>query len=131
MFAATDTAWAPWYIADTDDKKRGRLTIISHLLSQVPHKPLAPGTSRYPNGSRPKATPSRTCRCGTSRRHSRKPGKAGDQPAAARAAPRRPGRRTAPAAWAQPSVGDAGMSRGGPERIEENRNVFGFSLSAE
>ena len=26
MFAATDTAWAPWYIACTDDKKRGRLT---------------------------------------------------------------------------------------------------------
>src|SRR5271157_1510352 len=41
MFAATDTAWAPWYIADTDDKKRGRLNIISHLLSQVPYEPLA------------------------------------------------------------------------------------------
>ena len=40
MFAATDTAWAPWYIAYTDDKKRGRLNIISHLLSQVPYKPL-------------------------------------------------------------------------------------------
>ncbi|GIH98226.1 polyphosphate kinase 2 [Planobispora takensis] len=41
MFAATDTAWAPWYVARTDDKKRGRLNIISHLLSQVPYKPLA------------------------------------------------------------------------------------------
>ena len=41
MFAATDTAWAPWYVAHTDDKKRGRLNIISHLLSQVPYKPLA------------------------------------------------------------------------------------------
>ncbi|MGO8893548.1 MAG: polyphosphate kinase 2 [Streptosporangiaceae bacterium] len=41
MFAATDTAWAPWYIAHTDNKKRGRLNIISHLLSQVPYKPLA------------------------------------------------------------------------------------------
>jgi polyphosphate kinase 2 len=40
MFAATDTAWAPWYIAHTDDKKRGRLNIIHHLLSQVPYKPL-------------------------------------------------------------------------------------------
>jgi polyphosphate kinase len=40
MFAATDTAWAPWYVARTDDKKRGRLNIISHLLSQVPYKPL-------------------------------------------------------------------------------------------
>ncbi len=42
MFAATDTAWAPWYVARTDDKKRGRLNIISHLLSQIPYKPLAP-----------------------------------------------------------------------------------------
>jgi len=42
MFAATDTAWAPWYVAYTDDKKRGRLNIISHLLSQVSYKPLAP-----------------------------------------------------------------------------------------
>jgi polyphosphate kinase len=42
MLAATDTAWAPWYIARTDDKKRGRLNIISHLLSQVPYKPLPP-----------------------------------------------------------------------------------------
>jgi len=41
MFAASDTAWAPWYTAHTDDKKRGRLNIISHLLSQVPYKPLA------------------------------------------------------------------------------------------
>jgi len=40
MIAATDTAWAPWYIAHTDDKKRGRLNIISHLLGQVPYEPL-------------------------------------------------------------------------------------------
>ncbi len=40
MFAATDTPWAPWFIARTDDKKRGRLNIISHLLSQVPYAPL-------------------------------------------------------------------------------------------
>jgi len=42
MFAATDTAWAPWHVASTDDKMRGRLNIISHLLSQVPYQPLAP-----------------------------------------------------------------------------------------
>ena len=40
MFAATDTAWAPWYVADADDKRRARLNIISHLLSQVPYRPL-------------------------------------------------------------------------------------------
>jgi polyphosphate kinase 2 len=36
MFAATDTAWAPWYVAQSDDKKRARLNIITHLLSRIP-----------------------------------------------------------------------------------------------
>jgi polyphosphate kinase len=40
MFAASDSPWAPWYVAHTDDKKRGRLNIITHLLSQVPYRPL-------------------------------------------------------------------------------------------
>ena len=40
MFRVSDSAWAPWYVAHTDDKKRGRLNIISHLLSLVPYKPL-------------------------------------------------------------------------------------------
>jgi polyphosphate kinase 2 len=53
MFAATDTAWAPWYIAHTDDKKRGRLNIISHLLSQVPYKPLAHREITLPKRQRP------------------------------------------------------------------------------
>ena len=38
MFAATDTAWAPWYVAKSDDKKRMRLNLIRHLLSKVPYK---------------------------------------------------------------------------------------------
>ena len=38
MFAATDTAWAPWYVAKSDDKKRARLNIITHLLSRIPYK---------------------------------------------------------------------------------------------
>ena len=38
MFASTDTAWAPWFVAHTDDKKRARLNIISHLLSHVPYE---------------------------------------------------------------------------------------------
>ena len=42
MFAATEHEWAPWHIVDNDDKKRGRLNIISHLLSQIPYEPLAP-----------------------------------------------------------------------------------------
>jgi len=38
MFAATDTNSAPWHVARTDDKKRGRLNIITHLLKQIPYK---------------------------------------------------------------------------------------------
>ncbi|MEP9351561.1 polyphosphate kinase 2 [Xanthobacter sp. KR7-225] len=37
MIAATDTEWAPWHVAFSDDKKRTRLNIISHLLSQIPY----------------------------------------------------------------------------------------------
>ena len=40
MLAATDTSWAPWYIANNEDKKRGRLNIISHLLGRIPYEPL-------------------------------------------------------------------------------------------
>jgi polyphosphate kinase 2 len=40
MFAATDTAWAPWFVARSDDKKRARLNIITHLLSRVPYEAL-------------------------------------------------------------------------------------------
>ena len=38
MFAATDTALAPWYVARSDDKKRARLNIITHLLGKIPYK---------------------------------------------------------------------------------------------
>jgi polyphosphate kinase len=40
MLTATDTGWAPWYLAHSDDKKRTRLNIITHLLSQVPYQPV-------------------------------------------------------------------------------------------
>ena len=36
MFAATDTAWAPWYVVRSDDKRRARLNIITHLLEPDP-----------------------------------------------------------------------------------------------
>jgi polyphosphate kinase len=40
MFAATDTDTAPWFVARSEDKKRVRLNLISHLLEQVPYKAL-------------------------------------------------------------------------------------------
>ena len=53
MFAASDTAWAPWFLAGADDKKRARLNIISHLLGQVPYKPLAHRDIKLPRRQRP------------------------------------------------------------------------------
>ena len=38
MFAATDSTWAPWYVARSEDKKKVRLNVISHLLGKVPYK---------------------------------------------------------------------------------------------
>ncbi len=38
MLDATDTAWAPWHIVRSDDKKRARLNLISHFLSLIPYE---------------------------------------------------------------------------------------------
>jgi polyphosphate kinase len=38
MFLATDTAWAPWYVVRSDNKKRARLNVLSHLLGKVPYE---------------------------------------------------------------------------------------------
>jgi polyphosphate kinase len=38
MFAATDTPFAPWHVLRSDDKRRARLNLITHLLKQVPYK---------------------------------------------------------------------------------------------
>jgi len=38
MFTATDTDFAPWFVALSDDKRRTRLNIITHLLSRIPYK---------------------------------------------------------------------------------------------
>jgi polyphosphate kinase 2 len=40
MLEATDTAFAPWYIIPSDDKRRARLNCISHLLSLIPYQKL-------------------------------------------------------------------------------------------
>jgi polyphosphate kinase 2 len=42
MFDATDSEWAPWYVVETNDKQRGRLNLITHLLSLVPYEPIKP-----------------------------------------------------------------------------------------
>lgn len=38
MFEATDTDFAPWFVARSDDKKQVRIDILTHLLSQIPYE---------------------------------------------------------------------------------------------
>jgi len=40
MFEATDQPASPWYVLRSDDKKRARLNLISHLLQQIPYEKL-------------------------------------------------------------------------------------------
>jgi len=42
MFKYTDTKQCPWYVVNSDDKKRARLNCISHLLSMIPYEDLTP-----------------------------------------------------------------------------------------
>ena len=38
MFEATDSSWAPWFVVRSDDKKRARLDLITHLLERIPYQ---------------------------------------------------------------------------------------------
>ena len=54
MLAATDTAWAPWFVADNNDKKRGRLDIISHMLSKIPYQEAPRAEIKMPRKPTPR-----------------------------------------------------------------------------
>jgi len=41
MFEASDTDFAPWFVAVSNDKRRARLNIISDLLQKIPYKTIA------------------------------------------------------------------------------------------
>jgi polyphosphate kinase 2 len=53
MFAASDTAWAPWFVARSDDKKRARLNIISHLLASIPYNEVPREKVKLPKRQKP------------------------------------------------------------------------------
>jgi polyphosphate kinase 2 len=48
MLAATDTPLTPWYIVPADDKRRARLNLISHMLTQIPYKKVKADLPRIP-----------------------------------------------------------------------------------
>ena len=41
MLEMSDTKESPWHIVRSDDKRRARLNLISHLLDLIPHKKVA------------------------------------------------------------------------------------------
>jgi len=49
MFMRTNTAEAPWFIVEGNDKKRARLNCISHLLSQVPYEDVPSESINLPD----------------------------------------------------------------------------------
>jgi polyphosphate kinase 2 len=38
MLHATHADWAPWFVANFNDQKRGRLNVIAHLLARLPER---------------------------------------------------------------------------------------------
>jgi polyphosphate kinase 2 len=48
MFKFTDIKQAPWWVVNSDDKKRARLNCISHLLSMIPYEDLTPEPIKLP-----------------------------------------------------------------------------------
>jgi len=53
MFAKTDTAWAPWYVILSDDKRRTRLNIITHLLNSIDYKAPPRSKVKLPERQKP------------------------------------------------------------------------------
>ena len=48
MFAVTDIPEAPWWVVEAENKKRARLNVMRHLLTQVPYKDLTPAAPDLP-----------------------------------------------------------------------------------
>jgi polyphosphate kinase 2 len=51
MFEATDTPASPWFILRSDDKRRAHLNCISHILGQLPYKPIPRRKVKLPKRS--------------------------------------------------------------------------------
>jgi polyphosphate kinase len=67
MFAATDTDQTPWHVVRSDDKKRARLNLITHLLDSIPYKTMPRPKVKLPKrkkaeGYRPSDRPVRYVR---------------------------------------------------------------------
>ncbi len=48
MFRHTDIKQAPWFVVNSDDKKKARLNVMNHLLSMIPYEDLTPEVIKLP-----------------------------------------------------------------------------------
>ncbi|TAL67365.1 MAG: polyphosphate kinase 2 [Bacteroidetes bacterium] len=48
MFQYTDIKQAPWYVVESDEKKKARLNCIAHILSMIPYKDVTPEPFELP-----------------------------------------------------------------------------------
>lgn len=48
MMAHTDTPHAPWYVVESDNKRRARLNCIHHLLSLIAYEDMTPDIRKLP-----------------------------------------------------------------------------------
>ena len=53
MLAATDVEWAPWHVARSDDKRRLRIDVLTHILEHVPHGRVEREKIRLPKRKSP------------------------------------------------------------------------------
>lgn len=58
MFKYTDTDFAPWYVAHSEDKKRVRLNVLSHILEHVPYEDLPLEKVKFPKRKIKESKPS-------------------------------------------------------------------------
>jgi polyphosphate kinase len=49
MFVHTDIPEAPWYVVDSDDKRRARINMIAHLLTTIPYRDVRQPPPRLPH----------------------------------------------------------------------------------
>jgi polyphosphate kinase len=48
MFVQTDIPEAPWYVVESEDKRRARVNMIAHLLSTIPYHAVQPAAIKLP-----------------------------------------------------------------------------------
>ncbi len=53
MFKASDNGYAPWYLGNNNDARRGRLNVISHFLSQIPYEKMKREKIKLPKRQKP------------------------------------------------------------------------------